>query len=37
MLLSWMFISSYTTIYSFVKKSDFSNVYISGIIQQCIY
>ena len=27
MLLSWMFISSYTTIYFLVKKFIFSNVY----------
>ena len=29
MLLSWMFNSSYTTIYFFVKKFIFSNVYVS--------
>ena len=30
MLLSWMFISSFTTIYFFVKKFNFPNVYISA-------
>ena len=38
MLLSWMFISSYTTIYFFVKKFIFSNVYISvNTIFECLY
>ena len=39
MLLSWMFISSYTTIYFFfVKKFIFSNVYISvNTVFECLY
>ena len=38
MLLSWIFISSYTTIYFFVKKIIFSNVYISVYtIFECLY
>ena len=37
MLLSWMFISSYTTIYFFIKKFIFSNVYISrNAIFECL-
>ena len=37
-LLSWMFISSYTTIYFFVKKFIFSNIYISvNTIFECLY
>ena len=38
MLLSWMFILSYTTIYFFVKNFTFSNVYISvNTMFQCFY
>ena len=38
MLLSWMFISSYTAIYFFVKKFIFSNAYISvNTIVECLY
>ena len=38
MLLSWMFILSYTTIYFFVKKFIFSDVYISvNTIFECFY
>ena len=37
-LLSWMFISSYTTIYFFLKKISFSNAYISvNTIFECLY
>ena len=38
MLLSWTFISSYTSIYFFVKKFIFSNVYFSeDTIFDCLY
>ena len=38
MLVSWMFISCYTTIYFFVKKFSFSNVYNSvNTIFECPY
>ena len=39
MLLSWMFISSYATIYSFCKKIyTFSSVYVSvNTIFECLY
>ena len=38
MLLSWMFISSYTAIYFFVKELIFSNVYISvNTMFECLY
>ena len=38
MLFSWMFISSYTTIYFFAKKFIFLNVYISvNTIFECLY
>ena len=38
MMLSWMFISFYKTIYFFVKKFSFSKVYISvNAIFECAY
>ena len=38
MLPSWMFVLFYTTIYFFVKKFIFSNVYISvNTIFECLY
>ena len=38
MLPSWMFTSSYTIIYFFVKSFIFSNVYISvNTISECLY
>ena len=37
MLLSWIFISPYTTTYFFVKKFIFSNVYISvNMVFKCL-